>query len=60
MKSPCWMCEDRTPGCHDRCDKYQAYAKENKLIREYIKSAKQKENELNDMAIKAVERSKRK
>ena len=23
--SPCYKCKDRTLGCHDRCDRYQAY-----------------------------------
>ena len=24
-KAPCEKCEERTPGCHDRCARYLAY-----------------------------------
>ena len=26
--SPCKGCADRSPGCHDRCDKYRAWKDE--------------------------------
>lgn len=29
MTAPCKDCPDRYPGCHSKCDKYQAFHKEN-------------------------------
>lgn len=28
MKAPCKDCEDREIGCHEKCDRYQAYRQE--------------------------------
>ena len=28
MRSPCKNCSDRCLGCHDRCDRYQAFRTE--------------------------------
>lgn len=33
MKAPCKGCEKRYPGCHDKCEGYQAYAKDREQIR---------------------------
>lgn len=35
-QSPCKDCPDRVLGCHDRCEKYQAFDKANKDRNEKI------------------------
>ena len=34
MKAPCRDCRERTPECHGVCERYQAYADENRKLRE--------------------------
>lgn len=34
MKCPCYKCTERSANCHAGCEKYKAYARERKQIRE--------------------------
>ena len=34
MKAPCKGCQEREPGCHGKCDKYQAFRAEQDRILE--------------------------
>ena len=38
MSCPCQDCPDRRPGegCHDSCDKYTAWKKERKKVRDWL------------------------
>ena len=38
-KAPCLKCEERSPGCHSRCDKYKQYAE----VRRKINAEKKKD-----------------
>ena len=38
--SPCYGCEDRTPGCWDRCERYQDWRKRSDEKREKIQQEK--------------------
>lgn len=42
IKAPCHECKDRRIGCHGECEKYISFSRENKELRERIKT----ENEL--------------
>ena len=54
----CKGCEDREPGCHDRCPKYQEEKRINDERKHTIWLARHKENMLNDYAVKSVKRMK--
>ena len=41
-KSPCYACEDRKPGCHDKCDKYQDFKEKNDALKKIIREEKKK------------------
>lgn len=37
-KSPCWLCERRTVGCHNKCADYAEYRKKVEAAREKEKA----------------------
>lgn len=44
MKAPCYKCEKRNPGCHDRCGMYKEWIADEKAKKEKI----QRETGLSD------------
>lgn len=36
ISSPCYNCTQRHTACHDKCEKYQVYTKNNKEIKKRI------------------------
>lgn len=41
MKAPCKDCEKRYPGCHSKCEEYQAFHKANEEMHERVHQEKQ-------------------
>lgn len=41
MKPPCYECQDRTVGCHGKCEKYISWNKEHEKIRDAAHHEKQ-------------------
>ena len=42
MKNPCYKCADREVGCHSKCDKYKAWAKEEYALKEALYATRKK------------------
>lgn len=56
MKSPCFKCPERYPGCHDYCEEYQSFQER----RKEIQMSRLKRNNLDDYFIEAVRKVKKK
>ena len=41
---PCYKCQDRQPGCHGACERYEAYKAEAENYRQKIKAAAAHDN----------------
>jgi hypothetical protein len=53
MNAPCFNCPDRCTGCHDTCEKYQAY----KAHRQSISDARARRNYLDEYFSKTVKKA---
>ena len=42
MKNPCYKCENRTAGCHAKCDLYQTWAANEFELKKAMYNAKKK------------------
>lgn len=59
MKNPCRDCPERLFKCHASCKRYIAWKSEQTVINEKRRSVVRNEQMLNDLAFKAIERSKK-
>lgn len=59
-QSPCKDCSERHPGCHDRCEGYQEYKKEQFDYNTQIVKMKQSNSYFNDRMFKCASRYKHK
>lgn len=58
MIVPCLECGERSPGCHGRCEDYEAYRKSCELITEY--QSKYRNDAATQVLIEGAIRNKRK
>lgn len=58
MIVPCLECGERSPGCHGRCEDYEAYRKSYELITEYQR--KYRNDAATQVLIEGTIRNKRK
>jgi hypothetical protein len=58
-KTPCYGCERREPLCHSSCEEYKAYAQARADRSRMICSKRAEERMVNDVLIKAAERTMR-
>ena len=58
-KYSCRLCEERYPGCHDKCEKYQTELKSWKDEQEKVRKAKSKYMAIEDFQVSSVKRMKR-
>ena len=42
VRAPCYGCQERTPKCHGKCEKYKEYQKESKKATEIERKARKK------------------
>lgn len=60
IESPCKDCPDRYLGCHDRCEKYQAFKKDKNNYKEELAKTKEKYAYFIKRAKEDVEKRRRK
>ena len=60
MEPPCKDCENRSPGCHGRCETYLAYAEERRKISDARKQEAVYLDYVTDNAAKINKRLRRK
>lgn len=58
-KSPCLHCEDREPGCHGKCERYQTWLEPIVKAREARKKTNDTENYEIDRFVRAAEKKRR-
>ena len=56
----CKECADRYIGCHDRCDKYQAFKQARANIKSKIMEAKNRDNIIIEFKQESIKRAKKK
>ena len=52
VKAPCRECEERYPGCHDHCEKYQQALKEWEDFKTHVR--KEKQDEFNHYRVSVI------
>lgn len=56
MTSPCMHCAERAPGCHGRCERYQAY----RATRDRALKNRDRENAVTEVSVMCIRREKKK
>lgn len=54
---PCYMCNERSIGCHSTCKRYLSCTEENNKRKEMIRKAKFADKQVNDFRKQQVEKA---
>lgn len=56
---PCYLCEDRNPGCHAKCERYIAWSNELKRVKELRQEDRKRYDTMSDSSVRKMWREKR-